>query len=134
MKRIILIFGLLALFSVRSVLNAKNINEVLGVTHTGGKYCLTKEPFIIEGAHKIDSMGFKTIKFFLSKDMASLYPYNSEWELSKMPHGQRLLAVNILTKFSRWILKQSFSILLTITSNWLRKMQIFRSLQKKLAI
>ena len=83
MKRIILIFGLLALFSVRSVLNAKNINEVLGVTHTGGKYCLTKEPFIIEGAHKIDSMGFKTIKFFLSKDMASLYPYNSEWELSK---------------------------------------------------
>ena len=132
MKRIILIFGLLALFSVRSVLNAKNINEVLGVTHTGGKYCLTKEPFIIEGAHKIDSMGFKTIKFFLSKDMASLYPYNSEWELSK--DGQRLLAVNILTKFSRWILKQSFSILLTITSNWLRKMQIFRSLQKKLAI
>ena len=37
--------------------NVIEMNERLGVTHTGGKYCLTTEPFIIEGARNINSLG-----------------------------------------------------------------------------
>ena len=59
------------------------MNERLGVTHTGGKYCLTTEPFIVEGARKINSLGIKTVKFFLSKDMSKQFPYNSDWSATK---------------------------------------------------
>lgn len=63
--------------------NVIEMNERLGVTHTGGKYCLTTEPFIIEGARKINSLGIKTVKFFLSKDMSKQFPYNSDWSATK---------------------------------------------------
>lgn len=59
------------------------MNERIGVTHTGGKYCLTTEPFIVEGARKINSLGIKTIKFFLGKDMSKTFPYNSDWTPTK---------------------------------------------------
>lgn len=63
----------------------QDIRDRLGATHAGGKYYLTNEPFIIEGAKKIEELGFGVVKFFLSKEKGGManYPYNSQWNLSK---------------------------------------------------
>ena len=62
-----------------------DIKDRLGVTHVGGKYFLTKEPFIIEGSRKIQELGFTTAKYFLALPDAQGrihgYMYNSDWGL-----------------------------------------------------
>ncbi|GHU99717.1 hypothetical protein FACS1894159_04200 [Bacteroidia bacterium] len=51
----------------------------------GGKYFLTKEPFLIEGSRKIEELGFTTTKYFLSlpgkHGEIKGYMYNSDWQL-----------------------------------------------------
>ena len=59
----------------------QDIAQRLGTTHTGGKYFLTKEPYLIEGAKKIEELGFGIAKFFLTGERE--YPYNSNWNLPK---------------------------------------------------
>jgi hypothetical protein len=62
-----------------------DIKSRLGITHVGGKYCLTNEPYIIEGSKKIQELGFTTTKYFLnkpnSKGEVQGYPFNSKWEM-----------------------------------------------------
>jgi hypothetical protein len=62
-----------------------DIKTRLGVTHVGGKYCLTTEPYIIEGSKKIQELGYTTTKYFLnkpnSKGEINGYPFNSKWEM-----------------------------------------------------
>lgn len=60
-----------------------DIAQRLGTTHTGGKYYFTEEPFIIEGAKKIEELGYGVAKFFVGG--VNEYPYNSTWELPKNP-------------------------------------------------
>ena len=85
-----------------------DIRERLGATHAGGKYFLTNEPFLIEGAKKIEELGFGVVKFFLSKENGKVggYPYNSQWNLPKNatwidvikhPYFEKTLSLNFST-------------------------------------
>lgn len=57
----------------------------LGATHVNGQYYLTNEPFIIEGAKKIQELGYGIIKlwFYKADGDAHGYKYHSDWNLSK---------------------------------------------------
>lgn len=65
----------------------KDIESRLGVTHMGGKYHLTGDPFIVEGSKKIQELGFTTAMYFLGivdpKNNLKGYTYNSDWKLQK---------------------------------------------------
>ena len=55
----------------------------LGATHVGGKYYLTEQPFIIEGAKKMHELGYGILKlwFDVAGTEAKGYPYHSQWNL-----------------------------------------------------
>lgn len=57
----------------------------LGATHVNGQYYLTNEPYIIEGAKKLDELGYGIIKlwFYKADGDAHGYKYHSDWNLSK---------------------------------------------------
>ncbi len=57
----------------------------LGATHVNGQYHLTNEPFIIEGAKKVEELGYGILKlwFYKANGDAHGYKYNSNWNLSK---------------------------------------------------
>lgn len=61
------------------------VREALGVTHVDGKYCLTEEPFLLEGANAIAKLGVQVIKLYLmlNSDGSSLqkYPFHTDWPL-----------------------------------------------------
>lgn len=56
----------------------------LGATHVNGQYHFTKEPFIIEGAKKMEDLGYGILKlwFYKANGQAHGYKYNSDWNLS----------------------------------------------------
>lgn len=63
-------------------------SHVLGATHTGGRYSLTEEPYLVEGARQIRSLGLRVIKLYMypppatnSSDRA--YPFHSRWPRMK---------------------------------------------------
>ncbi len=62
----------------------KHVEERLGATHFDGKYYLTKEPFLVEGARKLHELGFGIGKFWLDHSMVG-YSFNSDWPYSP-PH------------------------------------------------
>lgn len=57
----------------------------LGATHVNGQYHLTNKPFIIEGAEKIEGLGYGILKlwFYKADGQAHGYKYNSEWNLTQ---------------------------------------------------
>lgn len=59
---------------------SKNIQHKLGATHVAGKYYFTNEPYLIEGARKMNEMGYGVFKVWFRKT-GSGYPYNSNWNL-----------------------------------------------------
>ncbi|MHC1769616.1 MAG: hypothetical protein AB9869_35930 [Verrucomicrobiia bacterium] len=81
------------------------IREQSGASHVDGKYHLTDEPFLLEGAQKLLELGTKVGKFwFIPNSIASSYPFNSEWakypnfvELAKSPCFARLFALPFST-------------------------------------
>lgn len=78
------------------------IQEVLGVTHAGGQYCLTDKPFLKEGADAIYELGTKCIKLWF-EHAGKKFPYNSQWpedienynslELAKTPYFQEVFGM-----------------------------------------
>jgi hypothetical protein len=56
----------------------KNLADIIGVTHVGGKYHLTDEDFLNEGANQILVLGSRVIKAWLHKPQQS-YPFNAQW-------------------------------------------------------
>jgi len=62
-----------------------DIKYRLGATHMDGQYCFTKEPFIIEGAKKLDELGYGILKLWFGKEngKAGGYRFNSDWKLTK---------------------------------------------------
>lgn len=62
--------------------NAETLSEKIGVAHTAGNYCLTKKPFLLEGAEQIRKLGSKVIKVFLQHPNKA-YPHNSVWSEDK---------------------------------------------------
>lgn len=55
------------------------LNERVGVTHADGKYHLTDEPFLLEGAQAVQELGSKVIKLWFTGTSPELYPFASDW-------------------------------------------------------
>ena len=62
-----------------------DLKNRLGATHMDGQYCFTTEPYIIEGAKKLNELGYGILKLWFEKadGNAKGYKYNSDWKLSK---------------------------------------------------
>lgn len=79
----------------------------VGATHVGGKYCLTKKPFLIEGAERLIALGTRLGKFWFAPDrITESYPFNSKWgkcrsylELAKTDYFQETFAMPFETIF-----------------------------------
>lgn len=56
----------------------RDLADRLGATHYDGKYHLTAEPFLVEGARQLHAFGFGCAKFWLSKSLVG-YTFNSNW-------------------------------------------------------
>ena len=83
--------------------DAKDLPDVLGVTHVAGRYHLTDKDFLNEGADQILALGSRVIKvWFYGKrheHPMGVYPYNSQWpsvdslvEGARIPYFRRLFA------------------------------------------
>lgn len=60
----------------------RQLNEILGVTHTSGKYFFSNKDFLNEGADIIEVMGINTIKLWLTPNPDVSYNYNTIWPKS----------------------------------------------------
>jgi hypothetical protein len=106
--------------------NAGQEGTMLGVTHCGGLYYFTKDPYIVEGALAIQTAGFPAAKFWLT-NLAHVYPHNSDWNLSpdaslvdmvSHPYLQRVLDLPFQTialevqeaRWPGWVKKEGFAI------------------------
>ena len=61
----------------------------LGATHVDGKYHLTQEPFLLEGAKKILEFGSSVCKVWFDIPAVKYYPWNSDW--SALPSNSTLV-------------------------------------------
>ncbi len=63
--------------------SAKDVRDVVGVTHVAGRYYLTDKDFLNEGADQILALGSRVVKvWFYGKrheHPMGVYPYNSQW-------------------------------------------------------
>ena len=71
-----LVFSSQVLLADRTPLPGADPAEVFGVAHVDGKYFLTKEDYLNEGAGQVLATGSKVIKLYLTPDR---YPWNSAW-------------------------------------------------------
>jgi len=74
---------------------AKDLPDVLGVTHVAGRYYLTDKDFLNEGADQILTLGSRVIKvWFYGKrheHPMGVYPYNSQWpSVDSLVEGARI--------------------------------------------
>ncbi|MCL5278853.1 MAG: hypothetical protein M1376_02975 [Planctomycetes bacterium] len=62
---------------------AKDVRDIVGVTHVAGKYHLTDKDFLNEGADQILALGSRVIKVWfwagIGGRVPESYPYNSQW-------------------------------------------------------
>ena len=65
-----------------------DLADRLGVTHVDGKYHLTQEPFLVEGAKKILEFGSRVCKVWFEAP-AEKYSFRSDW--SALPRSYRLV-------------------------------------------
>ena len=88
-----------------------DFNARFGATHSDGKYFLTRQPFLIEGAEKILALGSRLGKFWFSLDAPEkFYSFNSRW-----PVCQDLVAL-AKTEYFQAVWKMPFqTIMLTTT-------------------
>lgn len=56
-----------------------DISDRLGTTHVGGKYYLTDQPFLLEGAKQVQDFGLGVIKLWFRDDSERYYSFNSDW-------------------------------------------------------
>ncbi len=70
---------------------AKDVRDIVGVTHVAGRYHLTGKDFLNEGADQILALGSRVIKVWfwagVSGRVPESYPYNSQW-----PKAESLVA------------------------------------------
>lgn len=89
-----------------------DFNARFGVTHSDGKYFLTRKPFLIEGAEKILDLGARLGKFWFALDASKkFYSFNSHW-----PECQNLVQL-AQTDYFQAVWQMPFqTIMLTTTS------------------
>lgn len=67
---------LLALGAARNAVASPNPEDVFGIAHVDGKYFLTREDFLDEGADQVLATGSKVLKIYLAPKR---YPWKSDW-------------------------------------------------------
>jgi hypothetical protein len=62
-----------------------DLKNRLGATHMDGQYCFTNEPYIIEGAKKMNELGYGILKLWFAKGNGNAggYKFNSDWKLTR---------------------------------------------------
>lgn len=88
---------LLALGTARDAIASPNPEDVFGIAHVDGKYFLTREDFLDEGADQVLATGSKVLKIYLAPKR---YPWNSDWprdvksmvELAQTPYYKSVFA------------------------------------------
>ncbi|MBP6965092.1 MAG: hypothetical protein KBC96_11865 [Armatimonadetes bacterium] len=75
----------------------RDLRDIVGSTHTGGKYNFTEKDFVNEGADKLLALGTRVIKLWFTERSANSYPFNSDWpevgsltELAQTPYFRRV--------------------------------------------
>ena len=76
------------------------LNNIIGSTHVRGRYYLSQNDFLNEGADQILKMGSRVIKLWFYNGVETpgvMYPYNSQWpevktlvEGAKLPYWRKL--------------------------------------------
>jgi hypothetical protein len=61
----------------------KNIKDIIGATHVGGKYNFTKESYLLEGCKKMYELGLGVCKLWFYKNQTG-YMYNSDSNFCKV--------------------------------------------------
>ena len=61
------------------LLQGRHISDILGVTHTRGQYAFTDNPFLIEGAEAVNTLGAQIIKLWFSPGYQKSYAWHSQW-------------------------------------------------------
>jgi len=81
----------------------KELRDIIGVAHVDGKYCLTEEDFLNEGADQVLALGSRVIKVWFHNPQKS-YPFNSQWpetdslvEIAQSPYFRELFDKPIAT-------------------------------------
>jgi hypothetical protein len=96
----IVIWSMVILAAVQAAA-AKELPDVLGVTHVAGTYYLTDKDFLNEGADQILALGSRVIKIWFygkrHEHPMAAYSYNSQWpnvdslvEGAKLPYFKQL--------------------------------------------
>jgi len=74
----------------------KELRDIIGVTHVNGRYYLTGEDFLNEGADQILALGSRVIKVWFHNPQRS-YSFNSQWpdmdslvEIAQSPYFRKL--------------------------------------------
>jgi hypothetical protein len=69
-----------------------DLQNRMGATHMSGQYYFTKEPYIIEGAKKLNELGYGILKLWFVKadGNAQGYRFNSDWKLKKTMNFKEL--------------------------------------------
>ena len=62
----------------QSARKRRELRNIIGVTHVNGRYYLTDEDFLNEGAEQILALGSRVIKVWFHKPQES-YSFNSKW-------------------------------------------------------
>lgn len=99
LRRFAAVLGL-GLPLIASPVGAIPTRDVLGATHAAGRYNLTGEDFLNEGADQLLELGTRVIKVWFDPNATPLYPFNSEWgkppdnlvDLARHPYYQELFA------------------------------------------
>jgi len=81
----------------------KELRDIIGVAHVNGKYYLTDEDFLNEGAEQVLALGSRVIKVWFHNPQQS-YPFNSQWpdmdslvEIAQSPYFRKLFDKPITT-------------------------------------
>lgn len=81
----------------------KELRDIIGVAHVDGKYYLTDEDFLNEGADQVLALGSRVIKVWFHNPQKS-YPFNSQWpdmdslvEIAQSPYFRELFDKPITT-------------------------------------
>ena len=86
---------------------AQEVRDVLGVTHAAGRYSLTEQDFLNEGADRLLELGTRVIKVWFRLDAQQAYPFHSDWsppaadlvELARKPYYRALFDKPFTTYF-----------------------------------
>lgn len=87
-----------------------DLSSRIGITHYGGRYYFSDEPFLIEGLKAISGMGFRSTKLWLSAlndQTARGYLFNSDWpdfnkstrliDIAKIPYFEQAFSMDFDT-------------------------------------